>query len=450
MDVEKIKNKIITISGEPVTGKGTTVAAVVEKLKKRGYREKNIHVITTGHEFRNYFNAIVEECISNPDFISNLNNIKELKRISKSKEILSILSDSHYSKEFIKEVEKFKDEMKNANTRTELIKRLTNQRKVSKKKTSTPLITIEEANNMPELDGIRKLVDTVIDENTKKLGKEINQKNRPNEVWIIDSRLAFHEIPDSFSVRLTCRPDIAGERLFNDKKRGKEDSGYKNVEAAIVEREKRKNGEIKRYIERYGIDLTSEDNYKLVIDTSFSTIDDISNTILTCLDRYSKGEEFTRNWISPIALVGTQFMGDTCDPSFAGMRKANGENLGIGDLYSWIDFFKNNSFNPSPEYALNVNEIEGIKYLGNGDGHHRNFGMLLARKTLIPYHIVKGKPEIQVKGIYNGVLDHEEIINYYHEKLYGKELNFKYSSIYPNIEKVSLRLDGKIKENKER
>ena len=51
------KNKIITISGQPVTGKGTTVKRIIEKLSEQGYSEENIHVITTGHEFRNYFNS---------------------------------------------------------------------------------------------------------------------------------------------------------------------------------------------------------------------------------------------------------------------------------------------------------------------------------------------------------------------------------------------------------
>jgi len=33
MDENKIKNKIIAISGEPVSGKGTTVKKMIEKLK---------------------------------------------------------------------------------------------------------------------------------------------------------------------------------------------------------------------------------------------------------------------------------------------------------------------------------------------------------------------------------------------------------------------------------
>ena len=54
------KNKIITISGQPVTGKGTTVKRIIKKLKEQGYSDENIHVITTGHEFRNYFISIFD------------------------------------------------------------------------------------------------------------------------------------------------------------------------------------------------------------------------------------------------------------------------------------------------------------------------------------------------------------------------------------------------------
>ena len=45
--------------------------------------------------------------------------------------------------------------------------------------------------------------DTLIDEGIKRTGEEINSVNRPDEIWIVDSRLAFSNIPDAFSVRLT-------------------------------------------------------------------------------------------------------------------------------------------------------------------------------------------------------------------------------------------------------
>ena len=440
MDVEKIRNKIITISGEPVSGKGATVKALVEKLKQRGYKEENIHVITTGHKFRNYFNTILEECISNPEFISNLDNEEKLNELAKTEEIKIILSNPEYKKEFIKEIEIFKLKMQEPKCRTELIERLRKQHKVSKKLPGNTL-TIEEANNMPELNGIRGLVDKVIDENTEKIGKEINKENRPDEIWIIDSRLAFNKIKDSFSVRLTCRPDIAGKRLFEDKSRGKEDSGYKNVEAAIEEREKRKNGEIKRYKERCdGLDLTNEDNYKLIIDTSFATIDDISDTILICLDRYSAGKEFAKNWGSPKTFLATQIIGQT----FNGYINNKGECIQYS-LKEWEQILKKQSYDPN--CPILIKEKKGLKFIWNG--HHRNFAMARLGKTLIPY--IKEEGLINTRNLISHVYDHEEAIK-------KVDPSFKYiNEIYPDlvdkiqevIEEVSKELDKKDKEDRE-
>ena len=49
-------------------------------------------------------------------------------------------------------------------------------------------------------------------------------KNPPwgNKNCVVDSRLAFHFIPKSFKVCLTVQDEIAGIRLFKDKKRSNE------------------------------------------------------------------------------------------------------------------------------------------------------------------------------------------------------------------------------------
>ena len=44
-----IRNKIITISGEPVSGKSTVVKMIKEKYENMGYR---VHIVTTGNLFR--------------------------------------------------------------------------------------------------------------------------------------------------------------------------------------------------------------------------------------------------------------------------------------------------------------------------------------------------------------------------------------------------------------
>lgn len=425
MENGKFKNKIITISGEPVTGKGTNVKALKEKLLKKGYKEENIHIITAGHEFRDYFNSII-------DFIANIDDVKKAEELAEKEEIKTIMENKEYREKFTKAILKLKANNKKFNS----------------------TISIEQANNIPELADVRSIVDTIIDGNIEKKGIEINKEHRPEEVWIIDSRLAFKNIPNSFKVRLTCRPDVAGKRLLGDTSRGKEDNKYKDLDDAIDQREKRRIGEIKRYKERKGIDLTNEDNYDLIIDTSYSTVDDISDTILLCLDRYTEGKEFTKNWTSPITLVGTQFVGSTCESSYKRMQKEDGTIITGGtSLEDWIKFFKENTFNPHPDYALKVNEIDGIRFLSNGDGHHRNFGMVAAGKTLVPYSVIKGRPEGQSQGIWSGVQDHEMIIRYYPKKFGFQDSivnsDFKYNIIYKNIMEVSMELDKKDKEDKE-
>lgn len=47
--MNEIKNKIITISGEPASGKSTVKKALVKKYKELGY---NVHEVSTGDMFR--------------------------------------------------------------------------------------------------------------------------------------------------------------------------------------------------------------------------------------------------------------------------------------------------------------------------------------------------------------------------------------------------------------
>ena len=223
--MNKIRNKIIALSGQPVTGKGTTTKALIEKLEKDGYKAENIHVISTGNEFRRYFNILI-------DFIRNLNNDEKMKELS--------------------ETEEMKDLMKSLERRVHLINTIS---KIRNSDIDLENFSIEQANNLDELKEIRSIIDTLIDEGIKRTGEEINSVNRPDEIWIVDSRLAFSNIPDAFSVRLTTTPEVAAKRLLNDSSRGKEDSSYKSLEEAKIAREKRRLGEQERYKQRYGIDL---------------------------------------------------------------------------------------------------------------------------------------------------------------------------------------------------
>lgn len=217
---EVFKNRIITISGEPASGKGTTVRALKEKFQQEGY---NVYVISVGDMFREV-------------------SVEEFKK-------------EH-------------PEIENP--------------------------TIEQVNNDKEFTQKRAEIDRNIDSYIAKKGLEINSIHRPNDVYIIDSRLAFSNVPDSFAIRLTVDPNIAGRRVFGDDSRGTEDE-YESIEEATESTRKRTRGEVERYKERYGVDLTDKNNYDLVIDTSYSTTEDILNVIYMCEEEKEKVAHFLKH-----------------------------------------------------------------------------------------------------------------------------------------------------------
>ena len=281
---EQIKNRIIAISGEPVSGKGTTIKKMVEILKKQGYSENNIHVISTGHQFREYFEKII-------DFIRNVNDNEKIKKLGEDEKLKRILENKEYRNVL-------------QNTISNIQKNNINLDNISK---------ISELNNSEIFAELRSIIDTLIDSDTKRMGEEINRIERPNEIWIFDSRMAFDMIPNAFLVRLTVSLREAAKRLYNDNLRGEEDK-YKSLEEAERAREERRIGEIKRYKERYGVNLEDEGNYDLIIDTTFAEIDDIAKTVLRCEELYREKKLFGKNWASSFTMIPSQTIRETFYP----------------------------------------------------------------------------------------------------------------------------------------
>lgn len=216
-----IKNYVITISGEPGSGKSTVVKALNKKYDELG---KTVHVISVGKIFREVAIAKYKE------------QFPECKNPS--------IEDVNTDK-------RFKD----------------------------------------ELNKLDNLIDTKIAEH----GREINAISRPDDVYIIDSRLAWKTVENAFDIRLTVSDEVAGKRVFFDKTRGKEDQ-YDSLEEAIQDTKLRKEGEVKRYKDSYGLDLTDTENYNLIIDTSNITVDEISDIIVDLVEKDKNGETYPKYW----------------------------------------------------------------------------------------------------------------------------------------------------------
>jgi cytidylate kinase len=98
------------------------------------------------------------------------------------------------------------------------------------------------------------------------------------ENLIIDSRLAWHFLPNSFKVFLSVEPKVAAHRVFRDNERSNEK--YSSQEETLQHLNSRKKSELKRYGELYGVDCADMHNYDLIVDTSTVSPEDVAKKIL--------------------------------------------------------------------------------------------------------------------------------------------------------------------------
>lgn len=121
-------------------------------------------------------------------------------------------------------------------------------------------------------------IDKALDDHNLEIGKM--------EDIVLDSRLGFYFIPESFKVFLELDPEIASERILEDRKvnpnRHTEATGTFDTKESIIEKiNNRLLSERKRYKDLYGIeDQTSHDNFDLVIDTSKIPLEEVSQKII--------------------------------------------------------------------------------------------------------------------------------------------------------------------------
>lgn len=334
--MEKIKNKIITISGEPASGKSTVVKEIKSKYENEGY---TVHIISVGDVFREMV-----------------------------------------KKEYLK---KYPD------------------------RTNVSLADIQ---NDTEFMSKIHSIDSLVDSEVARKGKEINRTERPNDVYIIDSRLAWNNVPDSYAIRLTVNDAIAGKRVFYDKTRGSEDQ-YETLDAAIQKTRKRKLGEIERYKERYNIDLSDENNYDLIVDTSYSNTTELADIIVKGEEAYRIGKAYPKHWASPTCFMPLQSVKNSKQPSASG-----------NTIESLAQKIQDEGYKTS-EGVLKVTKRNGIRYLTKG--LHRTFGALSAGKTLLPYEVTTENTSSKPSLCEENILNYAEFIKHYSGEI-GKSKQLQY------------------------
>ncbi|MFA5751384.1 MAG: AAA family ATPase [Candidatus Paceibacterota bacterium] len=133
-------------------------------------------------------------------------------------------------------------------------------------------ISVNEVSKRAETDFE---IDKMTDDEVRKVGRM--------DKIVIDSRLAFHFIPESFKVYLDLPPEIAKERILDNIKENslrKQSEQSENADEIYKRIIQRLESERKRYKEYYGVIHTDTGNYDLIIDTNKNNLEEVVNIVI--------------------------------------------------------------------------------------------------------------------------------------------------------------------------
>ncbi len=139
-------------------------------------------------------------------------------------------------------------------------------------------MTLKEFNTLAEN---KPALDLEIDEELRKL--------REQSDIVIDSRLGFYWIPESFKVYLDLDKDVSIARIYKDASlnnlRSDAGEGTTSMYDVMEEVDSRTQNERRRFKKLYGVNPYSQTNFDLIIDTSRHSPQTVA---LTVFDNYKK------------------------------------------------------------------------------------------------------------------------------------------------------------------
>lgn len=109
---------------------------------------------------------------------------------------------------------------------------------------------------------------------------------KTHDNFIIDARLGWYAVPESFKVYLKVNIDVAAKRAFEDKER-KSSEKFNTVEEQKQDMQKRYQLENERYWQLYGVRKEDESNYDFVLDTTNLTPEQVADKV----------EQEYKNWL---------------------------------------------------------------------------------------------------------------------------------------------------------
>jgi CMP/dCMP kinase len=139
----------------------------------------------------------------------------------------------------------------------------------------------------------------------KEIDREIDgylaSLDRTPESLVIDSRLAWHFLPDSYKVYLVVDPAVGAERVFRASRAGENHASRETASLDIAERQRL---EQERFFSLYSVNPGNWRNYDLVIDTTYASPGEVADVIM---QRAMDGAPSQRPecWLSPERCIAS-------------------------------------------------------------------------------------------------------------------------------------------------
>jgi CMP/dCMP kinase len=158
---------------------------------------------------------------------------------------------------------------------------------------------------------------------------------RSGEPLVVDSRVAWHFLPQAYKVHLLVDPLVGASRVLA---RGPSAAEvYGSLDEAIARTRARVESERRRFSALYGIDVTSLRNYDLVVDTTRMAAEEVSSLIArSATDAEPQPPPIL--WIDPRRVFPTEEVRDLASAVTA-IRHRGPDHAAIGVGYSAPWFF---------------------------------------------------------------------------------------------------------------
>lgn len=180
---------------------------------------------------------------------------------------------------------------------------------------------------------------------------------------IIDSRMAWHFVKDTFKIYLTTDIHEAARRIF---RAGRSTESFASVEETEEKIRDRRKSEARRYMELYGVNCKDLSNYSLVLDTTYANPEEVADRILSAAEQWKLDHATKLCYICPDRL---RFPADGADLAY------------VHDLACLLDY--------SEEIPpVSVTEHDGAFYVT--DGVASALAYVMNDETFVPCRLSVG------------------------------------------------------------